>query len=502
MTLSKLLENVTVRKMFQTLYGGMVVTHEVDVSAVAYDSRQVRKGDLFVAVRGTGSDGHRFAVDAIHSGAKVVVLDDDTAVDDSFCMHSGTVKVVVPDTRIALAAISASYYGRPGDGMTLVGVTGTNGKTTTASLIHSMMMRHTGTAGLIGTIEYKIGERVSPATHTTPGPLELNAFLAQMVAADCRSAVMEVSSHALDQRRVDGLRFHTAVFTNLTRDHLDYHDGMQAYFDAKKKLFMSLGADAWAVINVDDEWGKKLAGMSPGRVLTYGIDPGADLRASEIALSTSVTRFTISHGGGKADVSASLVGRFNVANILAAAGAGLSLGIPFSAIAEDIGMFRPVRGRFEPLVSPAGWTVIIDYAHTPDALEKTLTAVREAFPEGTRGRILTVFGCGGNRDRRKRPAMGRIAASLGDITIITSDNPRDEQPEAIIDEIVGGVEPGREMYREADRGKAIRMALGMARKGDIVIVAGKGHEEYQVVGKERIPFSDRQTAEDSIRALK
>ncbi len=512
MNLSKLLENVTVRKMFQTLYGKMVVTHDVEVNAIAYDSRRVRRGDLFVALRGTDSDGHRFAVDAINNGAKVVVLDDDRAVDDSFCMHNGTVKVVVPDTRIALATISASFFGRPGDGMTLVGVTGTNGKTTTTSLIHSMMMRHAGEAdrpggpgrlgsiGLIGTIEYKIGDRLLPATHTTPGPLELNGLLAEMVAADCRSAVMEVSSHALDQHRVDGLRFRTAVFTNLTRDHLDYHETMEAYFDAKKTLFTSLTDDAWAVINTDDEWGRKLAGLSKGRVLTYGIDSGADLKGSRITLSTSGTTFTIAYGGETADVSTSLVGKFNVANILAATGTGLSLGIPFTTIARDIASFRPVRGRFEPLTSPAGWTAIIDYAHTPDALEKTLTAVREAFPEGTRGRIVTVFGCGGNRDRKKRPAMGRIAAALGDITIVTSDNPREERPDTIIDEIVAGIEPGRAMFREPDRAKAIRMAVGMARKGDIVVVAGKGHEEYQVVGKERIPFSDRQVVEESIRA--
>jgi UDP-N-acetylmuramoyl-L-alanyl-D-glutamate--2,6-diaminopimelate ligase len=508
MVLSKLLEKVTVRKLFQTLYGRMVVTHDVEVSAIAYDSRRVRHGDMFVAVRGTDADGHKFAHDAITKGAKVVVIEDDAAVEDSFCMHSGAVKVVVPDTRKALAAIAAAYYGYPGDRMTLVGVTGTNGKTTTTSLVHGMLSRRAekpgmpGMPGLIGTIEYKIGERAFPATHTTPGPVELNGLLAEMLAAGCGSAVMEVSSHALDQRRVDGLRFKVAVFTNLTRDHLDYHATMESYFDAKASLFTGLGADAAAVINTGDEWGRKLAGISAGRVLTYGFDGAAGLRATNVALSTAGTRFTLVHGADSADVSTPLVGKFNVENILAAALTGLALGIPFDAVAADIAAFRPVRGRFEPILSPAGWTVIVDYAHTPDALEKTLTAIREAFPEGARNRIITVFGCGGNRDRKKRPAMGRIAASLGDVTIVTSDNPRDEKPEEIIDEIVAGIEPGRNFRREADRAAAIRMAVGMAKKGDIVLIAGKGHEEYQVIGKEKIPFSDREVAEAAIGATK
>jgi UDP-N-acetylmuramoyl-L-alanyl-D-glutamate--2,6-diaminopimelate ligase len=502
MVLSKLLEKVTVRKMFQTLYGRMVVTHEVEVGAVAYDSRRVRAGDLFVAIRGSDSDGHRFAVDAIDRGAMVVGLEDDAAVDDSFCMHNGTVKVVVPDTRVALAAISAAYYGRPGDRMTLVGVTGTNGKTTTASLIHTMMMRHMGRSGLIGTIEYRIGERVHPATHTTPGPLELNRLLAEMVAAECGSAVMEVSSHALDQHRVDGLPFRAAVFTNLTGDHLDYHGGMEAYFDAKKSLFTGLAPDARAVINADDGWGRKLTGLSAGRVLTYGIDPGAGLGASDISYSATGMNFTITYGKETAKVSTSLVGTFNVSNILAAVGTGLALGIPFDEATGDVAAFSPVRGRFEPIASPAGWTAIIDYAHTPDALEKTLAAVKAAFPDGTRGRIVTVFGCGGNRDRKKRPEMGRIAATQSDVTIVTSDNPRNEDPEAIIDEIVAGTGAGADVRREPDRAKAIRAALGMARKGDVVVIAGKGHEEYQVVGSERVPFSDRKVVEETIRAAK
>ncbi len=514
MILSKLLEKVTVRKMFQTLYGRMVVTHEVDVRSVAVDSRAVGRGDLFVALKGTASDGHGFVHDAINHGAKVVVVEDDGAVDDAYCMHTGTVKIVVPDSRTALAAISAEYYGRPADGLTVIGVTGTNGKTTTASLIHSLLTGAerapgggtagirgpAGPAGLIGTIETKIGDTVRPSTHTTPGPPELHAILSEMVKAGCSSVVMEVSSHALDQRRVEGVRFRTAVFTNLTREHLDYHDSMESYFEAKKSLFTSLDPDACAVINIDDEWGRRLAGESAGKVLTYAIDADADLRATKSAPTEGGTSFTMTYRGDSVDVRTGLRGRFNVSNLLATAGAGLSAGMAFGKIGARLGTFGAARGRFEPVKSPAGWTVIIDYAHTPDALEKTINAARESMPPGNGGRIITVFGCGGDRDRRKRPLMGKLASSLSDVTIVTSDNPRGEDPEAIIDEILAGTDTPRELYREADRAKAITMAMGMASAGDIVLVAGKGHEEYQLVGSERIPFSDRKIAEEYIGA--
>jgi UDP-N-acetylmuramoyl-L-alanyl-D-glutamate--2,6-diaminopimelate ligase len=503
MILSKLLEKVTVRKMFQTLYGRMVVTHEVDVRSVAVDSRAVGRGDLFVAVRGSAADGHRFVHDAISAGAKVVVVEDDSSVDDAYCMHTGTVKVVVPDSRTALAAISAEYYGRPADRLTMVGVTGTNGKTTTASLIHSLLTRTGGGSpvGLIGTIDIRIGDRVRGATHTTPGPPELHAILSEMVNSGCSSAVMEVSSHALDQRRVEGLRFRTAVFTNLTRDHLDYHADMEAYFEAKSMLFTSLEGEAGAVINVDDGWGTQLAARSGGRILTYAIGNEADLRALKVEPSDGGMTFTMTYMGKSAEIRTALPGRFNVSNLLATAGAGLSMGLPFEEIAGRLGDFGPARGRFEPVRSAAGWTVIIDYAHTPDALEKTITAARECLPRAGNGRIITVFGCGGNRDRKKRPLMGKLAASLSDVTIVTSDNPRDEDPEKIIDEILAGTDTPKEIFRESDRAKAIRMALEMAEKGDIVLVAGKGHEEYQVIGAERVPFSDRKIAEEFIGAV-
>jgi len=490
--------------MFQTLYGRMVVTHEVDVPSIAIDSRAVARGGLFVAVKGSAADGHRFVHDAINQGAKVVVVEDDASVDDAFCMHTGTVKVVVPDSKAALAAISAEFYGRPADRLRLVGVTGTNGKTTTTSLIHALLSGGaggSGRAGLIGTIEVKFGDTARPATHTTPGPPELHAILAEMEKAGCSSVVMEVSSHALDQRRVEGLRFAAAVFTNLTRDHLDYHDTMESYFEAKKSLFTTLDGGAAAVINVDDEWGRRLAGESAGKVMTYAIDADADLRAVGVEPSPSGMKFTMTYLGATVGVETTLAGRFNVSNLLATAGVGLSMGMTLEEIGARIGTFPAVRGRFEPVRYPDGRTAIIDYAHTPDALEKTITALRESLLREGGGRIITIFGCGGNRDRKKRPLMGRVAASLSDVTIVTSDNPRDEDPEAIIDEILAGIDTRGEVYRESDRAKAISMGLQMARKGDVVLVAGKGHEEVQVIGNRRLPFSDRKHAEEFVRAV-
>jgi len=321
-----------------------------------------------------------------------------------------------------------------------------------------------------------------------------------MVKAGCSSVVMEVSSHALDQRRVEGLRFHTAVFTNLTREHLDYHDDMESYFEAKKSLFTSLEGDANAVINTDDDWGRRLAALSAGRVLTYAIDAVADLRATNLQPSADGMSFTMTYLGESVEVNTGLRGRFNVSNLLATAGAGISAGMSLGEIGPRLGTFGAARGRFETVNSPAGWTVIIDYAHTPDALEKTITAARESLPEGGGGRIITVFGCGGDRDRKKRPLMGKLAASLSDVTIVTSDNPRTEDPETIIDEILAGTDTPGQLYRESDRAKAIVMAMEMAAEGDIVLVAGKGHEEYQVIGADRVPFSDRKIAEEYIGA--
>ena len=499
MILSKILEGVVVRKMFQTMYGQMVVTHDAEVRRIQYDSRKVERGDMFVAISGTRENGARYISEAVEHGAKAVVLDDDGAMPDSFFMHAGAVKIVVPDTRIALARMSSNYYGHPSDKLVMVGVTGTNGKTTTTHILKSILESNGSSSGLIGTIEYRIGENIIPATHTTPESLELNELLARMAESGCASAVMEVSSHALIQHRVDGLSFSAAVFTNLTQDHLDYHGTMEQYFDAKKILFEHLPPEACAVINIDDEWGKRLMSL-PGRKISYGVSAAADVQAKNMSLSMQGTHCTIVHANEETAIDSSLIGRFNVSNILAAFATGIALGIPKPALRQAIRETKSVRGRFEPVVSPRGWTAIVDYAHTPDALEKALAAVRDVFHSTGGGRIITVFGCGGNRDRSKRPKMAGIATGYSDVTIVTSDNPRTEEPERIIDEIMTGAKPDARVVREADRGKAITMALELAGSGDVILIAGKGHEDYQVIGDRKLHFSDREAVDNFLRS--
>jgi UDP-N-acetylmuramoyl-L-alanyl-D-glutamate--2,6-diaminopimelate ligase len=395
--------------------------------------------------------------------------------------------------------MSANFFGHPARKLTMVGVTGTNGKTTTTHLVKSILEAAGHRSGLIGTIEYKIGSQVIPATHTTPESLELNEILARMVDAKCDSVSMEVSSHALHQSRVFGLDYNVAVFTNLTQDHLDYHGTMEEYFQAKQLLFDGLAPHAVAVINCDDEWGGKLVSATRTRRITFGVGEQADLRATGIRLSLDGTAFKIRHEEKERDVASPLVGRFNVYNTLAAYASGLALGIPYERIESGIGTLRNVRGRFERIASPKGWSAIVDYAHTPDALEKCLRTIHDVLPKERRGRIITVFGAGGDRDKTKRPLMGRVAGSLSDLAIVTSDNPRTENPERIIDDIVNGITKESTIIRESDRRKAILAALGQAQSGDVVLVAGKGQEDYQVIGKEKIHFSDREIIEEFIR---
>lgn len=499
MDLSKLLDGVSVAKMFQTMYGKMVVTHEIKVGRVRYDSRSINRGDMFVAIKGYGIDGHNYISDAVNRGCNVVVVEDDAALPDSFFMHAGVAKVVVSDSRKALARIAANYYGHPAGKLRIVGVTGTNGKTTTTYLIQSILQN----AGLIGTIEYRIGDRILQATHTTPESVELNELFDQMVKENCTSAAMEVSSHALHQSRVDGIRFSAAVFTNLTQDHLDYHGTMEAYFETKKQLFDGLAPDAIAVTNIDDPYGERIVSNTRGRVITYATDCSADFKADEICLTTTGTRFSVLYAGGKITVESQLIGRFNVYNTLAAFATGIGLGVDQEHLKRSIARMPHVPGRFESITSQRGWTAIIDYAHTPDALEKCLAAVHDIFDDhgSKRGRIITVFGCGGDRDRTKRPKMGEIAARLSDLVIVTSDNPRSENPSSIIDEIITGISSESPVHRIVERGEAIRYAAKLARPGDVVLVAGKGHERYQIIESEMREFSDRDVVLDSMKSL-
>ncbi len=499
MTLNNLLDGVRVTQLYSAMYGKMVLTQDVSVRNIRYDSRQVGHGDLFVALRGTAQNGHRFIDDAVAAGATVVVVDDERARPDSFFMHTGVLKVLVPDARIALAGIAANFYGRPADRLQVVGITGTNGKTTTSHLIRSVLEAGGRPAGLIGTIDYRIGDRVIPATHTTPESLELHALLSDMERAGCVAAVMEVSSHALAMSRVEGIAFRAAVFTNLTQDHLDFHGSMEEYFRAKKRLFDGLRGGDVAVVNADDPRGAEMIAGTKAEHVTYGFGTSCDVRAKDVELGIDGSRCRVMHGGGTLDIRSPLTGRFNIQNILASCATGLALGIPPATIEAGIRNVQAVPGRFEKILSPAGWTAIVDYAHTPDALENCLRTIRELLEPARGRRVITVFGCGGNRDRGKRPIMGRIASASSDITIVTSDNPRDEDPASIIREITSGMPAGGETYTEVNRRTAIRAALAKARSGDVVLIAGKGHETYQVIGAAREHFDDREEVATFIR---
>ena len=500
MKLAQLLEGVRVTKLFQTMFGRMVVTHDVEVQSIQYDSRKVAPGDCFVAVRGTGTDGHRFIDNAIRKGAKVVVLEDDTVLPDAFFMHAAVVKVVVPDSRKALALMAANYFGHPSKSLRMVGVTGTNGKTTTTHIIKSIFEAAGWKTGLIGTIEYKVGDEIIPASHTTPESLELNELLARMVQVGCSSVSMEVSSHALHQSRVHALTSTAAAFTNLSQDHLDYHGTMEDYFKTKRNLFDTLEASSCAITNADDAWGLKMIEHAPVRRITYGIEMPADVHGTNVDLSINGTSFSIGYGCEETEIRSDLVGRFNVYNILAAFSVGIALGVNKKVIRAGIANLRSVRGRFERIPTPDGWTVIIDYAHTPDALEKCLHTVHDVLPKSNRGKIITVFGAGGDRDKTKRPLMGRVVGTLSDVVIVTSDNPRTEDPRQIMSDIVQGIPGGASVIQEIDRRRAIEQAVRQATTGDVVLVAGKGHEDYQVIGTEKLPFSDRDVIQELIGA--
>jgi UDP-N-acetylmuramoyl-L-alanyl-D-glutamate--2,6-diaminopimelate ligase len=499
MLLMKLLEGVPVSKIFQTLYGQMVVTHDVQVRTIQYDSRSVHEGDLFIALRGSSTDGHRFVSQAISNGAKVVVMEDDAALPDSYFMHTGVVKVVVSNTRAALAQMAARFYGHPADQLTMIGVTGTNGKSTTTHIVKEILESNGIRSGLIGTIYHLIGFDRVPATHTTPESLELQELLARMVGSGCNAAVMEVSSHALHQHRTDTISFDAAVFTNLTQDHLDYHGSMDEYFNAKKRLFDGLDSDAHAIVNIDDPWGERIVSSCRATVCTYGVDNMlANVRATNVKLSVNGTSFAILEDATEVEITSPLIGLFNVYNVLAAWATGRALGIDREMLHRAVEHVAGVPGRFQRVSSPFGWTAVVDYAHTPDALENVLNTLRTLVDRSAGARIITVFGCGGDRDRSKRPLMGRIASELSDRVIVTSDNPRTEDPDAIIDEVMAGVASAT-VACETDRRRAIEQALTMAQPGDVVLIAGKGHEDYQIIGTQRVPFDDRRVVEEFIK---
>jgi UDP-N-acetylmuramoyl-L-alanyl-D-glutamate--2,6-diaminopimelate ligase len=453
-------------------------------TGVVCDSRAVQPGQIFVALRGQRADGTAFAAQSIERGAAAVVAEVPPP------MPVDVPWIVVPDARLALARLAAEFYGHPSHDMRVVGVTGTNGKTTTAYLLAAIFEAAGVRCGLMGTVEYRAGATVIPATRTTPESPDVQAYLRKMVEAGCGACAMEVSSHALVLRRVEGIRFAAGVFTNLTRDHLDFHGGMEDYFAAKRRLFEMLPADAPALINLDDPRGASLLDVA-ARPVTYAIGQAADVTPGPLAYSLSGLSFDVRCVQGLVRVRSRLVGKPNVYNILSAVGVTAELGIPLQAIEQGLESLSGVPGRFEVVSSPDdGVTVVVDYAHTDDALRNLLETARPMAR-----RLVTVFGAGGDRDRTKRPLMGMVAARLSDVVVVTSDNPRSEDPARIIEEVMRGAEPeikqrGIKVLTEIDRGDAIRMAIRDASEGDLVLIAGKGHERSQEIGGVSHPFDD------------
>ena len=476
---------------------------DIDITGVTDDSRRAGPGMLFVAVKGTKSDGHQYLSQVASAGAAAMIVETGRGGASLATTFQRPV-IEVPDSRRFLGGLASRFYGYPSTRLKMIGVTGTNGKTTTTYLCKSVLEAAGKRVGLIGTVSYIIGDRQMPASHTTPGALELQTLLTKMVDATLDAVVMEVSSHALALDRTVGCTFDTAVFTNLTQDHLDFHADMEDYFQAKLRLFSGLPESSRAVVNLDDPYSERIMAATKAAVWTYAIDRDADIRAAEINLSLRGVEFTARTKFGAAVIRSPLVGRHNVYNILAAIAVGLQQGLPLPLIERGVSELANVPGRFERVEAGQPFTVVVDYAHTDDALFRLLAAAHAVKT----GRIITVFGCGGDRDRGKRPKMGRVAALGSDVVIVTSDNPRTEDPRAIIQAIEPGVkaglkEAGRGHYRvQPDRRQAIEDAIKEARPGDLVVIAGKGHEDYQIIGTTKHPFDDRVVARETIKALK
>ncbi len=467
------------------------------IQGIAYDSRAVRPGFLFAALRGLSRDGHSFIPEAVARGAVAVIVDRDVPVPP------GVTVARVADSRRALGQISAAFHGHPSRRLHVIGVTGTNGKGATTFLVDAILRRAGRPCGIIGTMGIVVGGDVRPTERTTPESPDLQHALRMMVDHNCRYAAVEVASHALAMERAAGCRFEVGVFTNLTRDHLDFHKSMDAYRAAKARLFAMLPDDGWAVLNADDPSSAVLRTVTRARVMTYGITQPADVRGHHLTLHLRGSTFVADTPARNANVALRLAGAFNVANALAALAVGLTQGIALHVIADALATMPGIPGRFESVDEGQPFAVIVDYAHTPDGLENVLRTAREI----TRGRLIVAFGCGGDRDRTKRPLMGRLASELADHVIVTSDNPRSESPRAIIDEILPGVETGSAGRRvridvEPDRRRAIVLAVRAAVPGDLVLIAGKGHETYQEIAGVKHAFDDRQVVREALRAAR
>ena len=487
MNLAEVLAGVRLKKPL-----GAELAQEM-VEGLAYDSRRVEKGSLFFAFAGVRADGRSFAEQAVKTGAIAVVSE----LPAPAGFHGAWIEV--EHGRHALALTARNFFGRPDERVALTGITGTNGKTTTSYLVDSILRAAGKITALVGTIEYHLGDRVLPAVNTTPESLELYRLLAELEQMGGTYATMEASSHALALGRIYGMHFRTAVFTNLTRDHLDFHQTMENYAAAKQMLFTGAGAPAppFAVINRDDEYGANMAAADTN-VLWYGLGKDASVRARHISSSFEGLRFEVQAEGKHFAVQSPLIGRINVYNILAACGTGLSYGLPAEIITRGIADCRAVPGRFERVDEGQPFVVVVDYAHTDDALRNVISMARSLQPK----RVVTLFGCGGDRDRTKRPIMGQVAAELSDLVVLTSDNPRSEDPLDIMNDVLVGIRrKDTPCLVEPDRATAIRRAIEEARPGDILILAGKGHETYQVLKDRVIHFDDREVARDMLREL-
>ncbi len=462
---------------------------DTDISGVTDDSRSASSGGLFIAVKGYARDGSKFIDEAVAKGVSAVISDSKLALPE------GVTNVSVADARKILSSIAVNFYGDPSERLKVIGITGTNGKTTITYIIESIIKSLGAGTGVIGTVNYRIAGNVKPAKNTTPGSLELQSLLSEMVRAGLKYAVMEVSSHALDQERVSGVKFDAGVFTNITSDHLDYHKTVSEYFRAKARIFSHLKKDGAAIINYDDGMARSLKTAVRAKVLTYGASPASDIKAVNIRTSIDGSAFDAVTPSGSFTIESGLVGMHNISNCLAAIAVSQILGINNSTIADGIKALGTIPGRLEPVEKGQAFKVFVDYAHTEDALSNVLSMLKKSAS----ARILTVFGCGGDRDRSKRPLMGAAACRFSDMAIVTSDNPRFEDPMEIIRDIEAGIKGHFSNYDIVpDRREAIQKAISAAKDGDIVLIAGKGHEDYQIVKDSVTHFDDREVAAEML----
>jgi UDP-N-acetylmuramoyl-L-alanyl-D-glutamate--2,6-diaminopimelate ligase len=512
MELRKLLESVEIKKMTgETLK---------EIEGIAYHSKQVGKGFLFAAIRGMEVDGHRFIEEAIERGAEAIVLEEEINIQKIGTLpkqngvSAAPTMILVPNSRQALAKISSNFYGDPSSQIRLIGITGTNGKTTTTYLLESIFKKTGSTVGVIGTVNYRFGEKTKPAPNTTPESLDLQKILWEMWRGGTSYVIMEVSSHGLDLDRVFGCQFDGVIFTNFTSEHLDYHKTLEHYFESKKKLFSnslmkSRKERRFAVTNHDDPRGEEIIEGIGLPVFRYGFNPSCDITADQVSSTFNGLSSRIKTPKGDISIHSKLIGSFNLYNILASVAAGIAMEVPLETLKEGVEGLKGVPGRFEKVENKIGIHVIVDYAHTHDALGQALRGLRNILESGpqTNGKMITVFGCGGDRDRTKRPMMGEVAGKYSDLAILTSDNPRTENPLDILSEVEVGLKsfplkewhPNEiELWRSkkgylkiSDRREAIRMAIRLAQPSDTVLIAGKGHEDYQIIGKKKYPFDDR-----------